>query len=178
MRTIDIVAYDPAWPAMFQAERRHLRQALGDSACHIHHIGSTAVAGLAAKPIIDILLEVTGLASLDEDQSAMEEIGYECMGEFGIPGRRYFRKGGENRSHHIHAFARGDSNIARHLAFRDYLRKHADVAAEYAQLKMRLARECDNDIGRYCQGKDLYVKRVERLAMQDTAGQTHCSQEQ
>jgi len=123
------------------------------------------VPGLAAKPIIDILLEVRDLADLDAHNSEMETIGYKPMGEFGILGRRYFPKGGDNRSHQIHAFLRDDPNVYRHIAFRDYLRRHPEVAQEYAALKRQVARTCDNDIGRYCDGKDTYVKRVEAIAL-------------
>ena len=173
MRKIEVVNYDSSWPADFEAERDVVRRALGDVATGIHHIGSTAVPGLAAKPIIDILLEVRDLAALDARNSDMEAIGYKPMGEFGIPGRRYFPKGGDNRSHQIHAFLRGDANIDRHIAFRDYLRRHPEVAQEYAELKRRVARTCDNDLGRYCDGKDAYVKRLEAIAIREqTPNQT------
>jgi GrpB-like predicted nucleotidyltransferase (UPF0157 family) len=135
----------------------------------VHHIGSTAVPGLAAKPIIDIVLEVSDLAALDAHNSQMEEIGYKPRGEFGIPGRRYFQKGGDNRTHHLHAFLRGDPNVVRHIAFRDYLRRHPEVAREYGDLKRRVARTCDNDVERYCDGKDAYVKRVEAMAVKEHA---------
>jgi GrpB-like predicted nucleotidyltransferase (UPF0157 family) len=167
MREIEVVNYDPSWPAHFEAERNVVGRALGDVATGIHHIGSTAVPGLAAKPIIDILLEVRDLAALDALNSEMEGIGYKPMGEFGIPGRRYYPKGGDNRSHQIHAFLRDDPNVGRHIAFRDYLRRHPEVAQEYAELKRRVARTCDNDIGRYCDGKDAYVKRVEAIAIKE-----------
>lgn len=165
IRKVEVVEYDPKWPRLFDAERESLARALGDAAVSIEHIGSTAVPGLAAKPIIDILMEVTGLAALDALNPAMETLGYEPRGEFGIPGRRYFRKGGDDRTHHIHAFASGDPGLRRHLAFRDYLRAHPDVAREYAELKKKVAETCGNDLGRYCDGKDAFVKRIERLAL-------------
>ena len=117
---------------MFEAEAGLVRSVLGNTAIAIHHIGSTAVAGLPAKPIIDMLFEVAVLQQLDGFNNTMVGIGYEPMGEFGIPGRRYFRKGGDNRIHQIHAFASGDFNLTRHLAFRDYLRTNPAAAAEYA----------------------------------------------
>jgi GrpB-like predicted nucleotidyltransferase (UPF0157 family) len=137
--------------------------------CLIHHIGSTAVPGLAAKPIIDILMEVTALEELDALNQRMESIGYTPKGEFGIPGRRYFQKGGDDRTHHLHAFARGDFNLARHLAFRDYLRGHPEVAREYGELKRAVAKTCENDIGRYCDGKDAFVKDIESIAIGEKA---------
>ena len=123
--------------------------------------------GLSSKPIIDILLEVGDLVALDARNSAMEAIGYTPMGEFGIPGRRYFPKGGGNRSHQIHAFLRGDGNVGRHNPFRDYLRRHPQAAQEYAELKRRVARACNNDLGKYCDGKDAYVKQLEAIAVKE-----------
>ncbi len=173
MMKIEVVDYDPSWPAQFEAERHVVLRALGDVATGIHHIGSTAVPGLAAKPIIDILLEVRDLAALDARISEMGAIGYKPMGELGIPGRRYFPKGGDNRSHQIHAFLRGDPNIGRHIAFRDYMRRHPEVAQEYAEVKRRVARTCGNDLGQYCYGKDAYVKRLEAIAIREqTPNQT------
>ena len=165
MRTIEVVEYNPLWPKRFESERDLLHRTLRDVAVEIHHIGSTAVPGLAAKPIIDILIEVTDLSALDSLDGEMEAIGYEPKGEFGIPGRRYFRKGGDERTHHIHAFAQGDFNVTRHVAFRDYLRANPDVAREYGELKKRVALECQNDIDRYCDGKDAYINRVEAIAV-------------
>jgi len=89
MRKIEVVEYDPAWPELFARERDLLFHTLRDVAVSVHHIGSTSVPGLAAKPIIDILLEVRALAALDAVSGEMEAIGYRSKGELGIPGRRY-----------------------------------------------------------------------------------------
>jgi GrpB-like predicted nucleotidyltransferase (UPF0157 family) len=164
MRTIEVVEYDPSWPERFEEESNLLREKLGDIAVEVHHIGSTAVPGLAAKPIIDILIEVADLAALDARNRDMELIGYEPKGEFGIPGRRYFQKGGDNRTHQIHAFVAGDVNVSRHIAFRDYLRSNPGVAEEYGTLKKKVAETCDNDIEKYCDGKDAFVKNHEEIA--------------
>ncbi len=172
MRKIEVVPYDPAWPAAFAAERALLNDALGDAAVEIHHIGSTSVPGLAAKPIIDILVEATDLAALDAHDDAVVALGYESMGEFGIPGRRFYRKGGADRTHHVHAFATDDPGLARHLAFRDYLRVHPEVTAEYAALKQRVVATCANDIERYMAGKNDFIKRVEETATAEAATRT------
>jgi len=165
MRRIEVVEYNPSWPETFKEESYLLRETLGDIAVAVQHIGSTAVPGLAAKPIIDILIEVTDLAALDARNRDMELIGYEPKGEFGIPGRRYFQKGGDNRTHQIHAFVAGDVNVSRHIAFRDYLRSNPGVADEYGVLKKKVAETCDNDIGKYCDGKDAFVKNHEEIAV-------------
>ncbi len=118
-----------------------------------------------AKPIIDILMEVESLAAIDALNDKMVEIGYIPKGEHGIQGRRYLQKGGENRTHHLHVFAIGDVGLIRHLALRDYLRAHPNIAREYGELKLLVASNCENDLGRYCDGKDADVKRIEEIAV-------------
>ena len=162
---IRVVPSDPGWPQHFEQERAAIQAALGDTVDQIHHIGSTAVNGLAAKPILDLMLEVSSLDALDQQTPAMESLGYEALGELGIPGRRYFRKGGDDRSHQVHAFVTGDPHVHRHLAFRDYLRSHPDVADEYATLKQNLALQFPQDLDGYCDGKDAFVKHHEALAL-------------
>lgn len=106
----------------------------------------------------------------------MISLGYEPMGEFGIPRRRYFPKGGNNRTHQIHAFASGDLHVMRHIAFRDYLRTNPEVAWEYGELKKNVARTCGNDIDIYCKGKDAFVKMHEAIAVkQKVPGRQHDS---
>jgi len=151
---------------MFKQEAAILQDQLGSVAKAIHHIGSTSVPGLKAKPIIDILIDATELNELDARSEAMQSIGYEVMGEFGIPGRRYFRKGREERSHHVHCFQSGDSNLTRHLAFRDYLIEHKNIAREYADLKSALVELCNDDMGKYCDGKDPFIQLHESKAVE------------
>lgn len=167
-RIVAVVDYDPKWSASFETESNLLSRALGTAALKIHHVGSTAVPGLAAKPIIDILIEVTSLEALDVLNEDMRRLGYEPKGEYGIPGRRFFEKGGNNRTHHVHAFRCGDFNVTRHIAFREYLRAHPEVAREYGELKKAAAATCGNDVERYCDVKDAFVKRVEAEAMRAT----------
>lgn len=92
----------------------------------VHHIGSTAITGIQAKPIIDLLVEVQCLTQVDEQNLPMEQLGYEVMGDFDIPGRRFFRKNNQDgiRTHHIHIFNHNSAQIKRHLAFRDYMIAH------------------------------------------------------
>ena len=165
MRLIEIQDYRPEWPQLFEMEQQTLLNTIPLSDINIHHIGSTAVPDLAAKPIIDILLEVPEVEALDQYNSLFVALGYECKGENGIAGRRYFQKGGDNRSHQIHAFNRGSLGIRRHLAFRDYLIAHPQIAQQYAQMKRTAAQSCDHDISRYCQLKHDFVVHHEALAM-------------
>lgn len=161
---IEVAPYDPHWPELFANESQLIQDCLAPSIAAIHHIGSTSVAGLAAKPIIDILLDVPSLTALDAASPRLESLGYEAMGEFGIPRRRYFRKGIARRTHQVHAFASGDSHLQRHLAFRDYLRAHPAIAAGYAKLKLALAASCSS-MDDYCEGKDPFIKHHEALAL-------------
>lgn len=166
MRHIVVVPYDPSWPKQFQREAVQLKALLGDNLIALHHIGSTAVPGLQAKPVIDMLAVVGSLAEAEKCYPGFEALGYECMGEFGIPGRRFFRKGGDNRTHHIHMFTpESDLDIRRHLAVRDYLRSHPEEAAAYGALKEWVAREHPWDNDGYCDGKDEFVKALEQRAL-------------
>jgi GrpB-like predicted nucleotidyltransferase (UPF0157 family) len=165
MRNIQVVAYDPAWPAAFQQEAAQLEQIFGEEMVAIHHIGSTAVPGLSAKPVIDMLPLVRDLARVDLFNAAMAEDGYLAWGEYGIPGRRFFTKGGdERRSHNVHIFEAGNPEVARHLDFRDYLRTHPAVAQQYAELKFPLARQFPDDIAAYNLGKEAFIREMEQRA--------------
>ncbi len=135
VRKMEVVEYSLEWPRLYEQEVGRIQAILGDNLIQSHHIGSTSVPGLAAKPIIDILLEVRSLSQLDLKANAMRQLGYEPRGEFGIAGRRYFPKGGDERTHHVHAYAVGDPHVHHHLAFRDYLRAHPQVVAEYTLVK-------------------------------------------
>jgi len=162
---IKVVPYNSKWPKAFAKEAALFRPFLEANLVELHHIGSTSVPGLMAKPIIDMLMEVKDHDQLDSKRVHFEKIGYEVMGEMGIPGRRYFRKGGKHRTHHIHAFVSGDSNLERHLAFRDYLIAHPDVAAEYGALKAKIALEIGHQIELYCDAKDPFIKVHEQKAV-------------
>lgn len=163
---IVVTEYNPVWSQMFGSEAEEIKQILGGNCVSIYHIGSTAVVGLAAKPIIDIMPIVKNLDLIDLLSSEFEKIGYEYMGEFGIPGRRYLRKGGDERTHQIHIFVQSDSSsINRHLIFRDYLRAHEDVKNEYAKLKIELAQKHPYNMDGYCDGKESFVKEIETKAL-------------
>ena len=117
---VTVTDYDPRWPQKYEEEKEKIRHILGEDLVAIYHIGSTSVPGLAAKPIIDIMAAVKSLDRADQAAGKFIQIGYEYLGEFGIAGRRYLRKGGDERTHQIHIFQADDlDNIVRHLAFRD-----------------------------------------------------------
>ena len=163
---VRVVPYNNLWETAYKTEEQELRNILIDILVEIHHIGSTAVKGLSAKPIIDIMPVVTNIDLVDKYNYKFEAIGYECMGEFGIVGRRYFRKGEDSRTHHIHIFEQNNhKDIDRHLAVRDFLRTHPDIASKYGELKMKLSNQFPEDIEGYCNGKDAFVKQMEKDAL-------------
>lgn len=164
-RLITLESYNPAWPDRFSKEANWLRASLGKVVVAVHHIGSTSVPGLTAKPVIDILLEVADIAALDACADTMQGLGYTPRGEYGIPGRRYFVKGDAARTHHIHAFRTGSAHITRHLAFRDYLRAHEGIAREYEALKLAAARDSGYQSVLYSALKNEFIATHERLAL-------------
>ena len=166
-RKIEVVPYDPGWVSEFEIEGKRISRALGEMVARLHHIGSTAILGIYAKPIIDFLLEVYDIVDLDDKSSVLEGLGYEAKGEFGIPGRRYFRKNDTSgvRTHQIHAFGVGSPEIERHLAFRDYMSVHAAEARAYSELKQSLAILHPHDIQAYMDGKDAFIKEHEANAI-------------
>ncbi len=153
---IEVAPYDPNWPNIFAAEAAKIKQALGNNCIAIHHVDSTSVPGLAAKPIIDIVPVVRDIIALDQNISVMEALGYEAKGEYGILFRRYFQKKGFN----VHIFEQTSAEIDGHLLFRDWMRDHADDREHYAKLKQDLALRYPNDIYQYVFGKDAFVKTI------------------
>lgn len=164
---IRVVNHDPAWASKFEIEGGRIVEVLGETVVRIHHIGSTAIPRIKAKPVIDILLEVGSLKALDEKAPILEGLGYEAKGEFGISGRRYFRLNDSSgtRTHQIHGFETETPNVIRHIAFRDYMRAHPLAAEVYSALKGRLAYAYPNDMAAYMEGKDTFVKQHERRAL-------------
>ena len=160
-----VVPYGPGWPRRYQVEAKLVRGILGRELMAIRHIGSTAVVGLNAKPIINLLAAVQDIGRVDGFNAAFVKAGYQARGEYGIPGRRFFIKGSEEeRLCHLHIFQAGSPQIARHLRFRDYLRTHPEEARAYGGLKLRLAREFPTDIEAYMTGKDGFINGLDRRA--------------
>jgi GrpB-like predicted nucleotidyltransferase (UPF0157 family) len=160
---VEIVAHNPLWANDFEMEAAALASAFGADLIALHHIGSTAIVGIHAKPVIDMLAVATSLDALQAATPALCARGYQAMGPYGIEGRRYFRKNDADgrRTHHLHGYARGSAQIDRHLAFRDYLRAHPAIALEYSAIKQRLA--VGN--GDYIEGKTPFVLATQADAM-------------
>ena len=166
MRKVEVFSDSENWKWMFTEEARKLKAIFGDEIVNIHHIGSTSVPELKAKPIIDILPVVRDIHIVDEFTYEMRKIGYDPKGENGIPERRYFQKGGDNRTHHVHIYQLGSYEIKRHLAFRDYLLFHPEVKKCYGQLKEQLVEKFPYAIESYINGKEQLVKEIEVKALE------------
>ncbi len=158
-----IVDYDPHWAEMFETEKTLILDALPGLGVTVEHIGSTSVPGLAAKPIIDMIVIVPDPTTGEKCIAPLVALGYAYRGENGIPGRFYFGKG-RPHTHHLHMYPRGHPEIERHLLFRDYLRAHPDAAREYAELKRALAEKFRNEREAYTEAKTDFVKSIQAQA--------------
>lgn len=156
------------WARAFARERERLEALLGSELVVVHHVGSTSVPGLAAKPIIDLVPVVHTVERFDGTLGdVLVKAGYRAWGAYGLPGRRFFTRDREGlRTHNLHAYAEGDPAIDRHRAFAAFLRIHEDLRREYEGLKRGLYRRHPADIEAYNQGKDRWIKRVELDALQ------------
>jgi len=165
MRRVLVEEYDADWKKKFEDEAILLQKIFGLEIQKIHHIGSTSINGLSAKPIIDMMPIVRDINKIDTYSDAMIAIGYEPKGENGLPGRRYFQKGGDNRTHHVHMYEMANPEIERHLAFRDFLRAHPVIANKYGDLKITLAKQFPYDIDAYINGKEKLAEEIEHQAI-------------
>ena len=163
---VEIVAYDPAWTARFAELGRDLRAGLGEVALRIDHIGSTSVPGLAAKPIIDIQISVADFDPLAAYRQPLERLGYVYRADNPERTKRYFREPPGRRRTHVHVRRAGSFSEQWALLFRDYLRAHAEVAAEYAVVKRRLARRFRDDRRAYVDAKGPLLWEIIRKADQ------------
>ena len=165
-----VVPWDNRWPGLFAAEAERISAALRDhgTSLMLEHTGSTAVSGLHAKPITDILAGHDGATPLDVLIRALESAGYVYRGEQGIPGRHFFRRG-EPRAYHLHLTQVGSAFWRDHLDFRDYLRRNTSARDEYSALKVHLALSHPWDREAYIHGKTDFVVRALALARGGTS---------
>jgi GrpB-like predicted nucleotidyltransferase (UPF0157 family) len=156
-----VMAYDPRWPAHFETAASKLREALGPSALAVHHVGSTSVPGLCAKPILDILVSIADFDAGLELVPVLESLGYEFGPDDEIPDRHYFRRHiGTVRTHHLSLAEPASRHHEETLAFRDALRRNAQLATTYAELKLILAGAFPLDRPAYQEGKSEFIDDV------------------
>jgi GrpB-like predicted nucleotidyltransferase (UPF0157 family) len=163
---VRIVEYDAAWPEMAAAEIARIWAAVGEAAVRIEHVGSTAVPGLAAKPIIDLQLAVADVGARSLYVEPLEGLGYLFAPDPGSPNFHFFGlPAARPRTHHLHVCAAGSEDERRHLAVRDYLRAHPEEVVSYAKLKRGLVARAPGDRLAYIEGKEEYVAALERRAL-------------
>ncbi len=163
-----LVAPDPSWAAQAADAAQRWRTRVA-GLITVHHIGSTAVLGLPAKPILDLLPVFVDDAAADQARDAVVDMGYEWMGDYGLPGRRYARlidsKTGVRRVH-AHAYVQGHADIRRHLAFRDALRANASLRAAYSALKEACAARHPDGGAAYGACKSGWIAKAEEIALE------------
>lgn len=165
-----IEPYDPTWPAQFEGYRATIGAAMGELALDIIHLGSTAVPGLAAKPIIDMIVVIADEADLAETIRRLATVGYRFEGDLGVAGRYAFDYPPGTARHHLYVCALGNPAIERQVAFRDYLRRHPDDAAAYEALKRASAIRFRDDRSAYTHSKREWVEQALEKARRESHG--------
>jgi GrpB-like predicted nucleotidyltransferase (UPF0157 family) len=162
-----VVDYDPEWPRDFERLRARAAAALGDMALSIEHVGSTAVPGMVAKPVID--LDVIVRSSLDVSIAIerLRSVGYEHEGDLGVLGREAFQWPAGEPRHHLYVCAADSDALRNHLLFRDYLRSHPDAAERYGDVKRKAAREFGDDRQGYFEAKRAVGEEILDAAQQE-----------
>lgn len=161
---VEIVEYDRGWAVAFAVLGAAFRDALGAAAVRIDHIGSTAVPGLAAKPVIDVQVSVRSLEPVDPFRDPLERLGFVYRADNPERTKRYFREPPGQRRTHVHVRQLGSFSQQVPLLFRDYLRSHPSAAAEYADTKRRTADLFRHDRQGYVEAKDAFVWKLIRDA--------------
>ena len=161
---IVVVDYDPAWPDLFHQLKNRLWAVVRDVADTIEHVGSTSVPGLAAKPVIDLDIVVEDASRLEEVIDRLASIGYQHLGDLGVADREAFREPASSIRHNLYACPHDGLGLRNHLAVREYLRVHADVAAKYGKLKLELAQKFAHDIDGYIDGKTEFLLEILRAS--------------
>lgn len=158
---VKLESYQESWKIHFEKEAKHLLSKIGEYTLDIQHIGSTAIPGIVAKPIIDMALAIISLSEVEKIIQPLKEIGFIYRGEQGVPGRHLFVKGGEDcRTHHLHVMEKSTDEWKKHISFRDYLLKHPEEVQNYNVLKQSLAKKYKDDRGKYTEGKSDFILSI------------------
>ena len=176
--TIIVCAYDPTWPLRFVQLAQPIQQALiGFPHITIAHVGSTAVPGLAAKPIIDMDIVVQHSADIPAVIATLAPLGYVHRGDLGIAGREAFARPADTFPHNLYLGLASAASIRNHLLLRDYLRQHPQAVLAYGRLKQQLARQYPDDIDAYVAGKSQFIADILTLQGMDAADVTDIQQQ-
>ena len=165
---VRLMPHDPSWAEQTSTEETRILEAIWPAIIEMHHVGSTAIPGIAAKPIIDLVGVSPDLLTLESARPSLEDLGYAWHGEYGVEGRRFCTLSDPDsglRRYHLHCYADGDHSIRRHLAFRDYLRARPAMAEAYQHMKRDCADKHPDDSNAYTACKDDWIKRVEAEAL-------------
>jgi GrpB-like predicted nucleotidyltransferase (UPF0157 family) len=160
MPKVEVTAYDPEWPRVFERIRALVWPAVQHAAMALEHVGSTAVPGLAAKPVVDACIVVASPRDIPHVVKALARIDYIHRGDLGVPGRESFRHPPSLPKHHLYASHRGSLSLKNHLGFRDHLRAHPAAVQEYGSLKEALAKRFPDDIDSYIAGKTDFILSI------------------
>ena len=173
IQPVEVVDYDPDWPRRYEEERDRIAAAIGDALLAIEHVGGTAVPGLPAKPVIDLMIGVDDIERAGPAVAGLINLGYEYIPEFEsqLPDRRYFRRGTPD-THHVHMVPMSSDYFEEHLLFRDWLRAHPQAAQEYGKLKRGLAGRFPDDRDAYRAGKIPFIDTVVAAARREAGGQS------
>ncbi len=166
-----VADYDPAWPRLFEELRDRVVAALGDLVVAVEHVGSTAVPGLPAKPIVDLDVVIPTAAELPAAIERLATLGYVHRGDLGIPGREAFSRPLDTSPHHLYVCAWDSTELRRHLLFRNYLRSHPEDARAYGVLKQHLATHFHDDREAYTEAKSAFVTEILRRAADEATGE-------
>lgn len=156
---VTIARWSPEWASYFEQERKRILDLMKDHHVIVHHIGSTAIKHLDAKPVLDIAIEVKDFSAIKEQIDLLEQLGYHCMGDQILPDRFYFIKG-DSRTHQIHFYRSGSSFLQEQLVFRDALREDDSLRQAYQELKYELATSFAEDKHAYAAKKTDFVTCV------------------
>jgi GrpB-like predicted nucleotidyltransferase (UPF0157 family) len=164
-RKTHIVGYNREWSRQFEQEAEILKPLFNQVILSVQHIGSTAIPGIKAKPIIDILITVNAIEEVDPFNSSMKQLGYVIGGEFGLPGRRFFCKGDEENCYiHLHVYEADHPAVQKYITFRDYMIAHPLEAKQYEMLKADLAERYFNSRTLYTQNKSNFIENIYKKA--------------
>ncbi len=178
---VDLVPHSPDWAAAAELEMQRIAVALPGIVLKTHHIGSTSIPGICAKPILDLMPVVRSLSSLDAAQVRITALGYCWWGEYGISGRRYCNFDDPTtgqRFVQLHCFQFDNPEIIKHLAFRNYLRAHPNIVREYELEKLRCRALHPNNSHAYSDAKGPWIQNVLSIALAEFARQSSAAAEQ